>query len=522
MSASRDDLRWAARFGFVDELWRDRARIVFDPALEAVLVHERLEGDAVQGALDLLDALLPPTATDGVWMVVSNAETAARLRRQRPGTTFLPREGMMDLLQRADWDVALVDLAALLVDGEHELLAALGRGVEQGRAVVLSARGVTTAADDEQRFDYGEVADVLAEDLGGGRIYGLYDPPMAAVVDFGERIEGFATLDAELDEEADELDEIDEIEDADDVDEDAEGDWSERTGSIELPVRPGEDELELDADDDVPLVYDNTLGSQEPEFSYYLGVAGAELAAEGLTLVELPPATDSAGSEAESDALRSMRAQLTQARRRADLAVIDRQTQLERIDALEVENEQLRGDVTDLRDRLARMVEPGRAEVDEPSHAESAEDRLDAALAREQALRWRVTQLERERDALIGRPVDALQAEVASLRAQLQDAGSDEDPSGGSGANEPDLGGSADPGVGSAPNGVSEGRAIDTAPFGAVRRPVNGHRTEIVVTPTKQAVVRAVEQLVRRVERGGIGTLELRRQLVALRRRLVR
>jgi predicted nucleic acid-binding Zn-ribbon protein len=480
---SRDDLRWAARYEFVDDLWRDRARVIFDPEIEDALLRGAGEGERA-----LLDALVPRSATDGVWVVVSTADVAARLGRRRSGVTFLPVSGVGDLLRRADWDVALVDLAGLgtedeqtdeahtRVDPRRELpearrasmLAELGRGVEQGRAVVLSVpAAVGGDASSSPGLDYGELADILADELGGGRIYGLYQPPMAAIVEFGERIEPF---------------------EAEEGDDDAQ--WADDTGSLELPVSDA-----LDADEDVPLAYDNTLGSQEPEFSHYVAVAGAEPSASGLTLIELPIAAHD--DRRDEEAVAALRAQLHQARRRADLAAIDRQAHLERVDALEAQNERLRADVAELRDRLARAVDAASSEAPARASESAGQDRLDAALAREQALRWRVTQLERELDALVGRPVDALEAEVASLRARLAAAQSGQAP---------------------------QERAIDTAE--RARRPANGHRTEIVAHPlgpaSAQAAVRAVEDLVKRVERGGIGTLELRRNLIALRRRLQR
>jgi hypothetical protein len=530
---SPDDLRWAARYDFVDELWRDRARVIFDPELEAALLRDRtLEGRDDEGCRALLDALVPKTPTDGVWMVVRTAEIAAQLRRSRPGATFLPRDGMGDLLRRADWDVALVDLGSLLTEDERtgtdglptrvehvrgvdpderrvSMLAELGRGVEQGRAVVLSAPVSPEGADEPTGLDYGEVADILASDLGGGRIYGLYEPPMAAIVDFGERIEG-------IDEPGDDVDSAQE----------GDADWVENTGSVQLVVGEADP---FESDDDVPLVYDNTLGSQEPGFSYFLAVAGAELAAEGLTLVELPTAHSrtvdrhdqpQTGSQTSSGTLEALRAQLQQARRRADLAAIDRQSHLERVDALEAHNERLRADVAELRDRLAMAVDSSAIAQASVVSDLPPEERLDAAMAREQALRWRVTQLERELDALIGRPVDLLQAEVASLRARLDDRPpvATSDP-----VQAPDSGGVA---VGRDERAIVTGHPC----AGRARRPVNGHGFEpvthslgtVAAARATQAIVRAVEDLVRRVERGGIGTFELRRNLVALRRRLQR
>ena len=54
-----DERRWAARYQFLEELWRERDRIVFDPELEHAL-HAGSEGSPAE----LLGRLLPDAEPD--------------------------------------------------------------------------------------------------------------------------------------------------------------------------------------------------------------------------------------------------------------------------------------------------------------------------------------------------------------------------------------------------------------------------------------------------------------------------
>src|SRR5690606_28522218 len=156
---------------------------------------------------------------------------------------------------------------------------------------------------------------ILLDELGGGRIYGVYRPPMAAVLDFGEGDEDEGDVEDEADEAARE-----------------EGDGG---------------------DDEVALTFDNTLGSQAPAFLEYVGVVGdAQELPEGMTLVELP--ADAPSVEQSSDG--ALRAQLLQAQRQAELAAIDRQALLEKVDLLESAQGRLEQQAAELRDHLARAV----------------------------------------------------------------------------------------------------------------------------------------------------------------------
>ena len=477
------DQRWAARYTFCDALWRGRARVVADPELEALL----RESDGVHAptdaaALELLDALLPRERGVPVWMVVASDETARMLASSRPGVRFVAATSAADVFARHPWEVALLSLrttaeelgtdsglattlddegGAARVFGRHagSWLAGIADAVALGRTAVIAAEADETS--------YEALVEVAGAHFSAARIYAMYRPAMLAFV--------------ELDDDAAEEDERANGNGLDGDDDDISAvpthnrfdRWDVGDGD------EGEGDEEDDADA-VPLSFDNTLGVAEPRFLGYVAIAGSDDAPDGLTLVEVGEVSDD-----ETDS--PMRHQLVQARRQADIVAIERQRLVEHIDAIEADNAALREAVAQLRDQLAGSIEPAGAE------------RLDAALAREQSLRWRVAALEREVEALRIRPVGDLEAELAAARAQLSTTAHDGD------GGEDDRSTAGIPANGARRVGTDDARRLLTA------RSAGSGRT---------AALRAVEGLVRRIDRGAIGTIDLRRELTALRRRL--
>jgi hypothetical protein len=176
---------------------------------------------------------------------------------------------------------------------------------------------------------------------------------------------------------------------------------------------------------------------------------------------------------------------------------------------LQRSNAALREEVEVLRDRLARATRsPPPPEPAQPQ-PEPAE-RLDAALAREQGLRWQVTQLQHELHSAVARPIEDLESEVASLRARLSTAT----------AVPQDLAlvHAASGSNGTTANG-SGSAAMMNLPL-ATRAVAVGASGGVGAPSVAQVVISAMDGLVRRIERGGIGTLQLRRELVAIRKRL--
>lgn len=499
-----DDLRWAVRYAFLEDLWRDRPRVVVDAGLEAAL-REGSRGRGGEGPLDeLIDALVPRVSKARTWMAVADEAVARELAQTRPGTGFLPRGSFADVVAHRDWAVALVELSALHDDapGGPRLREVLAERAQEGRTVIVSARSAPGQEDEDAGF--AALSQLVEDELGGGRIFGVYRPPMAAVIDFGaeEEVEG--------DEDADEDEErsADEDEDAD----------------VE--------------DEEVPLSFDNTLGSQSPVFVEYVAVAGrVPVLPEGMTLVELPAGAPSV--EQSSDG--ALRAQLVQVQRQAELAAIDRQTLLEKVDALESAQARLEQQAAELRDHLARAV------TEEAPQAAEAAQRLQAALADNQALRWKSQQLERELEAAKARPVETLEAEVAALRAELavridERAEADADvreeagDHGGADAAAAGEGGEAYEGEGAEDGADAYASEDDEEPEGEgayAERDAGeraGERGELLMlaSEAEDAALRIryrsalvdLDRLIHRVERGGIGTLQLRQALVSIRKRL--
>ena len=497
-----DDLRWAVRYAFLEDLWRDRPRVVVDAGLEAAL-RERPRARRADDRLDaLLDALVPRSPKARTWVAVTDEAVGRELAQTRPGTGFLPRSSFADVVAHRDWAVALVELSALHPDaaGGPRLREQLAERAQEGRTVVVSARAVPGEEDGDA--GYAALTELLDE-LGGGRIYGVYRPPMAAVLDFGE------------------------------------GDEDEGDVEDEAAREEGDG-----GDDEVALTFDNTLGSQAPAFLEYVGVVGdAQELPEGMTLVELP--ADAPSVEQSSDG--ALRAQLLQAQRQAELAAIDRQALLEKVDLLESAQGRLEQQAAELRDQLARAV------TELPPAASEAADRLQASLADNQALRWKAQQLERELEAVKARPVDELEAEVAALRAELQAretaaaAASRAEPEGDAKTGElaaesreraaksgerAEAGGEAAPVAPSeAPADVDEALAEASEALGWDGDGDDGlgpGHVYLLGSEAEEAAERLrrgtaladLDRLIERVERGGIGALPLRQALVSLRQRL--
>lgn len=481
-------MRWAARYTFCDPLWRGRARLIVDPELEAVLRHALVERRGADAPWrELLDALVPRERGVPVWMLVGTDDTARLLAPHWPGVRFVAMDAIEDRVARAPWEIALVTF----VRGEHErpLGVAADDGDDARRFAgptrdllddVAAAMGrgrmaVVTAVDDDLAYD--EFAALLRPRLPDAKIYAGYAPGMFAFVEF----------DAESDDDDDDLD-------------DDEAPTQTRAPQWD----DDDDDLDALAEEPVPLSFDNTLGPGDPALTVWLGIVGnaAELA-EGLTLVELPEddVVEPAGVVA------GLRRQLHETRRAAELAGLERQRQVERIDALEADNAALREALAQVREQLAGALDPS-----------GAAERMDAVLAREQSLRWRVAGLERELSQLRVRPVDELTAELEHLRAvagAAATATSDEDAAS-TGAMARESSAPRPAASAPAPVGATDEELPHRIPPPDAARRIARYRG----ASGRAAALQAVESLLRRFELGAIERTALRRELAGLRRRL--
>jgi hypothetical protein len=189
-----DERRWAARYQFLEQLWRGRDRIICDREVEAAL-HAGVDGPLA----DLLAQLLPGDGGDArAWVALHNDRRAASFARSRSGTVFVGMDEAGEIASDEDWQVALVNLDNLDMGGTREQLDALleivGERSEdrQDVSVVL-----TLACGDDEDQSYEQLAGLVEELFGDARIYGLTRPTMAAFYDFGTILEAPAETEGE-------------------------------------------------------------------------------------------------------------------------------------------------------------------------------------------------------------------------------------------------------------------------------------------------------------------------------------
>lgn len=480
-------MTWAARYAFCDPLWRGRTRLIVDAELEAVLratVECRVSTDAPWRGL--VEALVPRERSVATWMVVGSEATARVLAPYYGGVRFVVADAIDDRFARLPWETALVTLDAR-PSGNSDATAPARHGVASrtveailvdvaaacghGRIAVVAAMGAG--------LDYDAFVEQLRPTFGEVRVYGGYAPGMFAFAEFSAAAD-------------------DAIAGEFDTGDDDPQTFRIRPPSSGEPVpsvsdRWDEGDAPDDEDDPVPLAFDNTLGPDEPPYSVWIGVVGSTSEfGEGLTLIELGEDPRGAVVDVEEEqSSGALRRQLHETRKVAELGALERQRLVERIDGLEADNAALRDASLQLREQLAGALDPA-----------VTGERLDAALAREQSLRWRVAALERELGELRVRPVEELTAELEALRARTN------------GATAPFAAG-----------GEARGDAGDDDGSRAVPRPAaNPDAARRIGTRRagtgRTAALRVVEALVRRIDRGSIERTSLRRELAALRRRL--
>ncbi|MCA9714350.1 MAG: hypothetical protein H6713_21110 [Myxococcales bacterium] len=374
--------RWLAVYAFLGEQWRDRRRVIADPELDRALARGRTASFGPPGtpARDALDSLVPAAPGRArVWRVTWTAEGGEEAR----GTRVLAADSAGARL-RSDvaWEVALARPSAWRDAGAREaVLDALAEGAARGRTVAL-LEPLTAGAAIEPAL--GELADAVLRRFAGARLYALSPVDGVGVFDCGA------------------------------VGEDA--------------VREGDDA-------DVPIVFDNTLASETPRYAYALALINGVAPPDGMTLVELPgeddapeDARDGAGASPLAQTVELLRRQYARARRQAELAELARQASLAELEralargaTLGARVEALERDLADALELRSQALEPARGVA-----SETLEDaRADALRAGLVAARWELEQAALELERLTLRPVDALEAEIASLRVQLADAQGD-------------------------------------------------------------------------------------------------
>lgn len=453
-----NDTRWAARYQFLEDLWRGRDRLLLDPELEGLLRDGGTgPGNASPEAIaELFDELVPArTVRESVYVVVESENRAGEFANARAGSTFVGREEGEGLLRGGAFEMALLHLpGGELDDGALSLVENLAKHCRKGKTGVVVLSGEAAGG-----LDFEGASAFVDRYVRGARLFGVAQPELTALYDLG----GYDDDDVDLD--ADEAG-LDEGEAYDRALERAERAWSD--GSEDGPREAEED--------DVPIDFDNRLGADPSMRDWVIVLGQADLAA-GLTLIELPPRPvhDSArASDDDSASARAAATQVHEARRQADQAAIERQQLLEQLE--------------DAHERIAALEESR-----EPApHGADNGARLDAALAAQQSLEWELTKLKSELEKERARPVGELEAELASLRAQL-----------------------------------AERTAASSRPHTRAASPAAGPREARGVAPAQAVgparagpVLAELDRLLARVERGGIASMALHRSLAALRRRI--
>jgi len=394
--------RWCARLGFVRDVWSGRPRVILDIELEASLREPRR---LAPGVAALMTELVPERS-NSVWLLAERPGDLAGPKR-RGVHAIDESEG---LLAQAPWEVAVVDLARSFVDAASltrfaarargrienrletrafRLLSALAEGAAQGRSVIIS-----TPAASRGGLSLADFQDLLEQHFPRARVYALAAVAVAVAVDCGEVVR---------------------------EDED-EGDAG------------GED----DEDEAPPLAFDNRLG-EDLRYDTYVALINAPGEPLGVTLVELPaaaelprgepprmeatrPAEATRPSEARpgrNDAeVDNLKIQLGQARRQVELAAIARQSLVEQLDAAQARVDSLEDQLAELQRRLTAAPVEARTGVAEAPRP-AVDPRPDATQATVLTLRWELEQTREELRKALGRPVEALEREVAELRARL-------------------------------------------------------------------------------------------------------
>jgi len=397
--------RWCARLGFVRDVWSGRPRVILDVELEASLREPRR---LAPGVASLLTELLPERSST-VWLLAERPGDLPGPRRRG----VHPIDEFEGLLAQTPWEVAVVDLARSFVDAASlsrfavrargrienrletrafRLLSALAEGAAQGRSVIVS-----TPAASRGGLSLADFQNLLEQHFPRARVYALAAVAVAVAVDCGE------------------------------------------------VVREDEDEGETgEEDEDVapPLAFDNRLG-EDLCYDTYVALVNAPGEPLGVTLVELPAAAEPPRSEPPrleatrpNEALRpseaprpgrndaevdNLKIQLGQARRQVELAAIARQSLVEQLDAAQARVDSLEDLLAELQRRLTAAPAEARASAAEAPRPD-VDPRPDATQAIVLTLRWELEQTREELRKALGRPVEALEREVAELRARLGSA----------------------------------------------------------------------------------------------------
>lgn len=375
------DPMWAGQYLLLDELWRGRERIVFDPLLNQLILApggDELAWDKEGRVHSLLESLLAQDSA-GVWLLFENLH---RVARAGVDPTMFGARALHDgplLALRRHWEVAMVDVTRLLdsmsasrgtdsslsasLAPEASLVDALLSSVESDRSLVL-----WTKADAREPRDSARLSALfrLFQTARGGQ-----DPQLMGM---------------------------------------------SRAPVLQAFPLGGASHADVQGVD-----VDNRLGTDYPDFRYYMAVLGPKIPA-GVTLLELP-ASEHDGAKAsagqaprKSPERRTLRDRLDYVEQELEASERSRLELLRDLDHATSQVAELEDELDDLRDP------PGVAESSnerEPAVSEAPADEV-ATQALLLHASWEIEQLRAQLTELRARPVEEIEAENARLKAALR------------------------------------------------------------------------------------------------------
>lgn len=396
------DPMWAGQYLLLDELWRGRERIVFDPQLNQLILApggDELAYDKEGRVHRLLESLLAQDSA-GVWLLFENLH---RVAKAGVDPTLFGARALHDgplLALRRHWEVAMVDVTRLVdamsqrpsplsgdaspLPPEASLVDALLSSLEEDRSLVLWTRADAKEPRDSARLS------CLFRLLASTRPGALQNEPQLVGLSRANVLQAFPL------------------------------------GSV-----PGADEQGVDVD--------NRLGTDYPDFRYYMAVLGPRIPG-GVTLLELPsveqgPVSSNRPAARRGSDRRSLRDRLDYVEQELEASERSRLELLRDLDHATAQVTELEDELDDLREApglISGEEASGEVVSGEASsgprgvqaQAPAGSSAGDNDEVQEQALllqaSWEIEQLRSALKELRARPVEAIEAENARLRAALE------------------------------------------------------------------------------------------------------
>lgn len=467
------DPMWAGQYLLLDELWRGRERIVFDPLLNQLILApggDELGWDREGRVHEMLEELLAQDSA-GVWLLFENLH---RVARAGVDPSLFGARALHDgplLALRRHWEVAMVDVTRLLdsicsarrgesasdmgLAPEASLVDALLSSLEEDRNLVLWTRADANAPGDSDRLK--ALFQLFQDAPGASRL-----EPQIVGVSRAPMLQAYPLSNSR----------------------------QEACEGVEV---------------------DNRLGTDYPDFCYYMAVLGPRVPA-GVTLVELPMSsewgTQRVGTvERRSPERRTLRDRLDFVEQELEASERSRLDILRDLDQATQHVAELEDELDDLRDAPG-LREAAAPEESEPSIAVDHSHAQALLLAAS----WELESLRGQLQELRSRPVEVIEAENARLRAALRSLSSPQS------VQELVAGGGAQ--LSDVEQAANAGEALEAGPTvsddASVQPAQRNHLQGVKIKawqPELRAIASELRALRARAERGGMEPLSLQSKL---------